>query len=183
MPGFARTNTTKCQNGTRSGNSDSKLRSLFIRNYWVASYSMKSAGLKMSTSPKRFSTSKSLSPVIMQSQLPATAVARTVSSSRSRQTGVGSSTGLTTLILDDSNAVATPASSGVNLNLLVSVSRNLVRMKSEVSSVCRRTQCSSKSLHTPRAIKAAISTLVSRTTLTRRGRRHPGRYRCRVLVP
>lgn len=148
-----------------------------------ASYSKKSPGLTISMPLKRRSTSKSLSPVTMQSQLPAAAVAKTLSSSGSRHIGENNPVGLTTTILVSNSAAAASASSEVKLNLPVNVSRNSFRMNSEVINSWCRAQCSIRSLHTPRAMNAAMSTFVSRTILTRRDRTRPDRCRHPELAP
>lgn len=144
------------------------------RRQRLASYSGKSAGRTMSMLRNCCRTSKSLSPVMMQPQPPVNAVASTLSSSRSRHTGDGSSPGSTTSAFCKNSVTASPASSGVYLNFWVSFSRNSLRMKSDVTSRWFRAQCSNKSLHFPVDINAAISTFVSRTILTKCGQTHPG---------
>lgn len=147
-----------------------------------ASYSKNSLGLRISMPLTCYSTSKSLSPVMMQSQPPEIAAAIILSSSLSRHTGASRSVDLTTSIRVSSSATAASASSWVNLNFPVNFSRNSLRMNSDVTNSCRRTQCSSKSLHTPRAMKAAMSTFVSRTIFTKHGRTRLRRYRYPALA-
>lgn len=159
------------------------LASDFSRVQRLDSYARNCLGFRISTPPKRCKTSKSLSPVMMQSQLPATAVEMISSSSRSRHTDADSLIGSTTSILDNNKLVASATSSQVNLNFSASRSRNSLRMKSEITRTWRRAQCSNTSAQSPRAMKAAMRTLVSRTSLTRLDRTRPRRCGRPALAP
>lgn len=134
-------------------------------SYFECKISKTRRGDKTWMPAKVLSTSKSSSPVTMRSARPAMAVARTMSSSGSRQMRLSNDAGLTTSERSRNND-RSRSSSGAILNLARSVRRSSANNGSDVMTVCGRRRIRTRSRQRPLAAIAAMSTFVSRTSLT-----------------
>ena len=143
-----------------------KYRHLAAARYFECKISRTCRGDKIRMPLNVLSTSRSSSPVTIRSARPATAVARTISSSGSRQMRFGSATGLT-ISQRSENAEMASTAAGVS-NRFCRKARTSSSCKGVDHTIAQRSTVSSiSSSQKPRTVNAAKRTFVSNRTLTK----------------